>query len=409
MTRTRVCGQAGRSRPAVARTANGIWVARPDGDAVRPGRQATQSCVSIGTCWTGGLVKTSSKTWSACGEAGLDVALAELEVVADVRARLGVDDDVGEGLAEPRAARRGRAGRRGPGPPSSVEDRRQLLVLDLDQVERRLGGVEVDGRDGRDRLADEADLVDGQDRPGRGRSGRSTGRGRPRAARSAPVRTAQTPGSGPGPGGVDADDPGVGVGAAQELRVEHPRHPDVDRVRHPAADAQLARRACPGPVADLGARWRERRDRCPSPAAQRSPAGAAAAARADSIARADPDPDHLGPVPGRAAHVVERVDPLGVARRRPRAMTSGVEALADARVASTSGKRCGVSAAAPTATRRSAQRAVRREADDGGDADTRPVLGRCGSRTCGRPCRCRPAGSGPRTPVTISSGASAVS
>ena len=44
-----------------------------------------------------------------------------------------------------------------------VEDGRQLLVLDLDQVERCLGDVRSVGHHGGHRVADEAHLVDRQD------------------------------------------------------------------------------------------------------------------------------------------------------------------------------------------------------------------------------------------------------
>ena len=44
-------------------------------------------------------------------------------------------------------------------------DDRQLLVVDVDAVERGLGGRLVLGRDGRDRLAREADAVDRDDGP----------------------------------------------------------------------------------------------------------------------------------------------------------------------------------------------------------------------------------------------------
>ena len=45
-----------------------------------------------------------------------------------------------------------------------IEDRRQLLVLDLDQIQRLLRGVLIDGGDGGDLLADEAHAVARQHR-----------------------------------------------------------------------------------------------------------------------------------------------------------------------------------------------------------------------------------------------------
>ena len=78
------------------------------------------------------------------GEAGVDVAERELDLLGDVRApRLVVDLDV---LALERVL--------------DGEDRLERLVLDVDQRERLVRGVLVERRDGGDRLADVAHLVD---------------------------------------------------------------------------------------------------------------------------------------------------------------------------------------------------------------------------------------------------------
>ena len=349
-------------------------------------------------------MKTSSKTSSACGEAGLDVALAQLEVVADVRAGLGmsmirsanvgpvarrllVDERraVGERLLErrrpPAAPRtRPRSGRAPPGrrrgrpprpPPTGSPTKRTLSMA-------RIGWSR--------------------------KTGPKHGWMSVRSARSAPVRTAATPGHGRARGDVDRHDPGVRLGAAQQLGVEHARQLEVDRVRDPARDPldgvehPAARRIDrPAVSAEVGHRGRSGR----SP-----PSAASASGALDRTA--DPDPDHLGPVPGRAAHVVERRRSARRSRRRSGARSVVVGPLADGGRLE-SGKRCGVSAAAPTATRevgaacrhRPAGRRPRRRRTAGPRTS--------GSRTSRTRRRCPAGGIGTRTPVTISFGSRAVS
>jgi hypothetical protein len=91
------------------------------------------------------------------------VALAQPVVVAHVRAALGVDDQVGKRLPDPRRPlvdERRALGQR----VVEAEHRRQLVVLDIDQLDRLPSRVQVDGGDRGHRVADVADLVDGQDR-----------------------------------------------------------------------------------------------------------------------------------------------------------------------------------------------------------------------------------------------------
>ena len=80
-----------------------------------------------------------------------------------------------------------------------VDDGRQRLVVDLDELGRVLGEVAVVGDDQRDRVADEAHLVLGQRRTRRLRTPRPDRRVplllRRRGLRSAAVNTARTPGA----------------------------------------------------------------------------------------------------------------------------------------------------------------------------------------------------------------------
>ena len=98
----------------------------------------------------------------------------------------------------------------------------QLLVLDVDQREGRVGGVLVDRRDRGHPVAHVADLVDAQRilvrRPGDDAVG-----GGHVPARHHSVHAFERL----GPGGIDGDDAGVGVRAAQDLAVQHSGEADV--------------------------------------------------------------------------------------------------------------------------------------------------------------------------------------
>jgi hypothetical protein len=140
-------------------------------------------------------------------EGYVDVAELQRDVLVDVRA-VAVLVDPGLRMGE------------------RVEDgheRRERLVVDLDQPARLLGRLLVDRRDGGHRVADHADFLgaerflvlrDGQDaelhpRQVRGRDDREDSR------------------QGHGARGVDGPDPRVGVGAAQELGVRHARQEEI--------------------------------------------------------------------------------------------------------------------------------------------------------------------------------------
>jgi hypothetical protein len=168
-------------------------------------------------------------------EARVDIAAAQLEVVAQVRVRAGVEDDVGEGRAgvgwlvvdEWRVVGQGLV---------EAEDGRQLLIVDLDQVDGLLRDIGVHRCDRGHRVTDEADLAHRQDRhvaedrPELGLDVRSRGHVLTREhgvdAWECLCR-----------GRVDARDPRVRCRAPQELGVEHARDLDVDRVRDAAGHA----------------------------------------------------------------------------------------------------------------------------------------------------------------------------
>ena len=115
-----------------------------------------------------------------------------------------------------------------------VDDGRQRLVLDVDQRQRIVGRVLVDGDDERDLLALEADLVAGQ------YGLRVVGdRRHPRQAERLEVLGRDDGGDarvGERARGVDRDDLGVRVRRAQHLAVDHARQPDVVEVGALAAD-----------------------------------------------------------------------------------------------------------------------------------------------------------------------------
>jgi hypothetical protein len=168
------------------------------------------------------------------GEAGVDVALAELEVVAHVRVRSCMDDQVGKGDTAARRARvnewrtiRECFGR--------LEDRGQFLVVHFDQAQRRVRHIRVLGHHRRHRIADEAYLVHGQNcliaehRP----------EVRPDVRTLAHVIAGQHErDTRQGACLVDRDAPESGVRerAAQDARVEHARYFVVDDVVEPAGD-----------------------------------------------------------------------------------------------------------------------------------------------------------------------------
>ena len=104
-----------------------------------------------------------------------------------------------------------------------VKDRRQLLVFGGDQLHRLFGDVRVGGEHGRDRLADKADLLVGQDRLIVERWAvvgalqhlhHVVDRDDVQHARKLLRRA-----------GVDRFDLAVGDGAAEQLGIQHARHP----------------------------------------------------------------------------------------------------------------------------------------------------------------------------------------
>jgi hypothetical protein len=124
-----------------------------------------------------------------------------------------------------------------------VEDRLQHLVLHPDQVERAVGGLLVDGRHGRHRVADVADAVR-----------------RERVLVRRPDDDAEgdrhlgTHHGGVHPGerlrltGIDGYDAGVRVGRPEDLAVQHPREGDVVGVAcAPGALGEAVRLPLPRP------------------------------------------------------------------------------------------------------------------------------------------------------------------
>jgi hypothetical protein len=115
-----------------------------------------------------------------------------------------------------------------------VDDHRQRLVLDVDQVERVTRRVAILGDDERDLLAVEAHLVGGEHRLGvvrqRGHPGEAERLERRAGDDGVHLRVRL------GLGGVDRHDPRVRVRAAQDRAVEHAGQLDVVDVVAVAAD-----------------------------------------------------------------------------------------------------------------------------------------------------------------------------
>ena len=118
-----------------------------------------------------------------------------------------------------------------------VDDRRQDVVVDVDQLDRVAGRVPVLGDDEGDLLALEADLVGGQ----HGLHVRGQRR-RPGQVERLQVLAGDDrldPGVGQRPAGVDGHDPGVRDRRAQQRAVQHPGQRDV--VDEPTLAAHQAR------------------------------------------------------------------------------------------------------------------------------------------------------------------------
>ena len=99
-----------------------------------------------------------------------------------------------------------------------VEDRRQILVLDVDRGDGRGGLLRRQGGDRGDDLPLEADDVAGEQRPIEDEVERAVA-----AIRHVVLgQDREDAGQRPGPGGVDADDPGVGAAGEQQLGVGQP-------------------------------------------------------------------------------------------------------------------------------------------------------------------------------------------
>ena len=199
---------------------------------------------------------------------------------ADGRARqraLRVPDPHREGDAHVVAPLRVEEGCAGCQPRLDVDDGRQGLVLDLDQLEGVLRRVGVGGDDHRDRLADVADpLVSQRELRGRlqveadaglerGRRGAGL-RERPERRRQVRVREAGDDG-GVAAGAIDPDppDPRVRVRAPEDRRVEAAERPEVvDVATPPDQEARVLA------AADLGSDvLGSHRLRPPAPAARR--------------------------------------------------------------------------------------------------------------------------------------------
>jgi len=97
ITRTRDCGIL-KISASCDRTTYGVWV--DDQTATCPSRtSATQTCVSSGTVLHGRTGKDVLEDVISIRQASVHIALAQLEMVADVRAGLRVEDHVGERMA----------------------------------------------------------------------------------------------------------------------------------------------------------------------------------------------------------------------------------------------------------------------------------------------------------------------
>ena len=132
-------------------------------------------------------------------------------------------DVVGHVVMDPWLARFGRH--------TKVNNRRQRLPVDFDQISRIFSDVAILGDDHRDRLADVADLVHCQWalRPAMRQVGmrHDERRGLVELAQIGGRIHRPHAGLRPRPGNVDPDNPSVAVRAAQDRRVEHTRRIDV--------------------------------------------------------------------------------------------------------------------------------------------------------------------------------------
>ena len=117
---------------------------------------------------------------------------------------------------------------------AGVDDRRQRVVLHVDQLQRIARRVLVGGDHERDLLTLEADLVTGQHRLGV--IGDRRHPGQPQRLQVLGGDHRRDLGVGERLRGVDREDPGVGVRAPQHGPVNHPGQPDVIQVGALAAD-----------------------------------------------------------------------------------------------------------------------------------------------------------------------------
>jgi hypothetical protein len=154
----------------------------------------------------------------------IDVAAPDSVVDVHVAARAHLDvEQVGEHRAGAELLVDQR--RSGAGGLHLVEHRRQLLVLDLDQVTRLVGRVRIGREHHGHRLAGEADLLEGQD--GLVVEGGPVVRVGDDPEHVLPRDHPLHAGSGGGGLDVDRADPAVRDGAAEDLRVQHPRELEV--------------------------------------------------------------------------------------------------------------------------------------------------------------------------------------
>ena len=196
-----------------------------------------------------------------------DIAGFEVDVAQAMKETRAQVDDV----VEMRGIRRqGRVGR---------DHGRKLFVRDVDEGDGLVGDRGALRGDGDDRLAHEADAVDGQDRSVlQGVTVVGVGRGQVAASHHR-----DHAGERLGTARVDVGDAGMGVRAAQKPAVGHPVQAEITRelglARH-LGDGVDARRV----MADSGEQWRRRRDRAHDAslrplADSRRPAASATASR----------------------------------------------------------------------------------------------------------------------------------
>ena len=156
------------------------------------------------------------------GERRIDVARLEFDVREVVSAEVVVQH------RRPRRERRFR-----------IDDRRERLVVDLDQLGRVLGDVARARDDDRDRLADVAHAVDGQHAPDAGLRLRPGGDRRGERREIEQILAGDDERDtleGACSRGVDSDDPGMGIRAAVEGDMERAGRLDVVEVRSPARE-----------------------------------------------------------------------------------------------------------------------------------------------------------------------------